>query len=91
MAYQEVSSSEMTGIAKKMNGDLEGLPLHTHLAIVEMVKVLADHRNLTMKVAFQKSQQEQQERALSQQREALDRQAQAADEAAIAKLGPLPT
>lgn len=38
----------MYGIAKKFNQQMEQFPMHTHSAIVEMVRVGMQHRNLQM-------------------------------------------
>jgi hypothetical protein len=67
MAQQQLSSDEMYGIAKKINRELEQFPMHTHSAIVEMVRVGMQHRNLGMQADVQAKQQEQQERMLKMQ------------------------
>ena len=64
MAQQEIPSNELFGIAKRINSELEALPLHTHAAIVQMVTVGKDHRNLALQRAHQQEQQDQQERII---------------------------
>jgi hypothetical protein len=80
MAQQQLSSDEMYGIAKKINRELEQFPMHTHSAIVEMVRVGMQHRNLGMQADVQAKQQEQQERMLKMQEQ--QQQAQLAQMAA---------
>jgi len=68
MAEQALNSSdELYGIAKRINRELDGLQIHSHGAIVEMVKVGFEHRNMGLKKAFQDQQVAQQERALKMQ------------------------
>lgn len=64
MAQQELTSAEMYGIAKRINTELEALPLHTHAAIVEMVTVGKAHRNLVLQHASKVAQEDQQERII---------------------------
>lgn len=64
MAQQELSSDEMYGIAKKFNRELEQLPMHTHSAICELIRVGMQHRNLAMQAAAQAAGIEQQNKAL---------------------------
>lgn len=64
MAQQELSSSELFGIAKRINNELEALPLHTHAAIVQLVTVGRDHRNIAMQHANKVAQEEAQERII---------------------------
>lgn len=64
MAQQQLSSNEMYGIAKKINNELEQFPMHTQSAIVEMVRVGMQHRNLAQQAELQAAQQAQQERML---------------------------
>jgi hypothetical protein len=65
MAQQELSSSEMYGIAKRINNELEVLPMHTHSAICEMIRVGMQHRNLAMQAAANAENNARQERALA--------------------------
>lgn len=58
-------SEELYGIAKKMNGQLEELPLHQHSAVVEMVKVGMQARALGEQHAAQEAQRAMQERQLA--------------------------
>jgi hypothetical protein len=90
MALQEISSSEMYGISKRINAELEAFPLHCHSAIVEMVRVGMQCRNLAMQHAAQEAQKEQQEKQLAMQQQMLDHQAKQADRAAIEKIGLVP-
>lgn len=90
MAMQELSPSELYGISKRIDAELEQLPMHTHSAIVEMVRVGMQHRNLAMQAAAQEAQKDQQERALQMQQQMLDAQQKQADRAAIEKIGLVP-
>lgn len=86
MAQQELSSDEMYGIAKKINRELEQLPMHTHSAICELVRVGMQHRNLAMQAAAQAAQSEQQSKALKireQELQLMTMQAQRAESTAI--------
>ena len=64
---QEITASEMYGIAKKFNNEMEALPLHTHSAIVEMVRVGMQHRNLSMQAMDKARADALQERAMRAQ------------------------
>jgi hypothetical protein len=64
MAQQEITSQELYGIAKRINSELEALPLHTHSAVVEMLTIGKDHRNLVLKSAQMNLQNDQQERII---------------------------
>jgi hypothetical protein len=64
---QNLSSNEMYGIAKRINNELEEFPMHTHSAIVEMVRVGMQHRNLTMQADQNAKTAGLQERALKVQ------------------------
>lgn len=61
---QQPTADEMYGIAKKFNRELEAFPMHTHSAIVEMVRVGMQHRNLVLQNEQNLKQQQQQERVL---------------------------
>jgi hypothetical protein len=60
----EITSNEMYGIAKKFNAEMEALPMHTHSAIVEMVRVGMQHRNLQLQAADKARNEALQERAV---------------------------
>lgn len=62
---QETDSDTMYGIAKKFNREMEALPIHTHSAIVEMIRVGMQHRNLALQKADQDRGKEMQERSLA--------------------------
>ena len=61
---QEVDSDTMYGIAKKFNREMEAFPMHTHSAIVELVRVGMQHRSLAMAKADKDKNDELQERAV---------------------------
>ena len=63
----EVTSEEMYGIAKKFNKDMEALPMHTHSAIVELIRVGMQHRILAMQKADKDRNDALQERAVEVQ------------------------
>lgn len=90
MAIQEIKSDEVFGIAKKMNRELEALPLHTHSAIAELVKVGVQHRNLAMQHASQQEQKSQQERVLAIQEHQIQMQKDAAQKQAVAGMALVP-
>lgn len=94
----------MYGIAKKFNKEMEDLPIYTHSAVVEMIRVGMQHRDLKMqaedrarKEAFHAEQAEQQrlqnERAIKAQEEyvALEKARQQQTDAERLKLAPGPT
>lgn len=60
----EITSNEMYGIAKKFNAEMEALPMHTHSAIVEMVRVGMQHRNLQLQAEDRARNEALQERAV---------------------------
>lgn len=88
MDQQEISSAEIFGIAKKWATEMQGLPLHTHSAIVEMVKVDMQHRQLAMQKAHQKAQEDQQERILRIKESEMERAQQAQSEKDAAAMRP---
>ena len=61
---QEITSDELFGIAKKVNRELETLPLHTHSAIVNMITTGMQHRQLAMQAANQQEQMALKDRSL---------------------------
>lgn len=68
----ELSSAEMFGIAKKVNQDLEALPLHTHSAIVEMIRVGMQHRQLAMQREDAEKKAAQEEHMIRMRQQQLD-------------------
>lgn len=77
----EVKGDELFGIAKKMNRELEELPLHTHSAIVEALRLSMQHRQIAMQRAEHEAQIERQNKQIEIQQNQL-KLAQAADERA---------
>jgi hypothetical protein len=69
---RELSSAEMYGIAKKFTGEIEAFPLHTHSAIVEMVKVGIQHRQIGAQKELADKQQALAEEQLRLQRQHMD-------------------
>jgi ribonuclease HI len=53
---QQISVEEMFGIAKKFALQLKGFPMETESAIVEMIRVSMQHRNLQMQREQQESE-----------------------------------
>jgi hypothetical protein len=45
-----VTSEVMLGMAKKMNAEMEKLPLQSHAAIINFLTSLVQHRQITMKI-----------------------------------------
>lgn len=90
MAQQELTSAELFGIAKKFNSELEQFPMHSHSAIVEMVRVGMQHRNLAMQDADRREANDRQERALKIQENHLQNQKHEEDKAAIRAIGLVP-
>lgn len=90
MAQQELSADEMYGISKKINRELEVFPLYTHSAIVQMVKVGVEHRNLAMQAANHHEQKAQQERVLAIQEHQIQMQKDAAQKQAVAGMALVP-
>lgn len=89
-----MSSDEMYGLAKKMNRDLEQLPLHTHGAIIQLVNIAFEHRKLAMQRAEKEKQEAQQAKVIEfQERQTKileERQRRAdADALNIASLSPV--
>lgn len=69
---QEPTAAEMYGIAKKFNEQMLDYPMHTHSAIVEMVRVGMQHRNLCEQADDRKRQSAMQERALQIQEQQVE-------------------
>lgn len=69
---QEVTAEQMYGIAKKFNKEMEDFPLHSHSAIVELVRVGMQHRSLAVQRAEQEAQIARQEQALDLQRQQME-------------------
>jgi hypothetical protein len=61
---QEVDPDLMYGIAKKFNHEMMAFPMHTHSAIVEMVRCGMQHRNLAMAKADKDADDELRKRAV---------------------------
>ena len=63
-----LNSAEMFGTAKKINNDLEQLPLHTHGALVNLLTTAFQHRQVGMQRedALQKQRQQEQMLALQE-------------------------
>ena len=64
---QELSSEEIYGIAKKINLQLEPFKLHTHSAIIEMVRVGLQHRQLDCERQNKTKMDDERARALTLQ------------------------
>ena len=41
-------TEQIYGIAKRMNLELEKLPMHTHAGIVTMLRTMVEHRNIEL-------------------------------------------
>ena len=76
----------MYGIAKKFNQECEAFPMHTHSAIVEMVRVGMQHRNLKLQAEQNAKQAEQQERVLKVQEQQMELQKMAHQREAAAQI-----
>jgi hypothetical protein len=72
---KEITPDEMYGIAKKFNHEMDELPIETHSAIVELIRVGRDHRNIQMQRADaerrEAEQKAAQERAYEMQQKQL--------------------
>jgi hypothetical protein len=86
MAAQELAPEELYGIAKRIDRELEALPLHTHSAICEMVRCGMQHRQLAMQAAHQQEQKDQQTRQLNLQEQHMKMQQDAQSRAAAAAM-----
>lgn len=62
-----MTSAEMFGTAKKINNDLEQLPLHTHGAVVSMLTTAFQHRQVGMQREDAMQKQREQQRMLDLQ------------------------
>lgn len=69
---EQVTPNEMYGIAKKFNEQLMAYPMHTHSAIVELVRCGMQHRNLQEQADDRDRQRAQQERMLDIQQQQVD-------------------
>lgn len=69
---KEVSSDEMYGIAKKFNHDMEQLKIEDHSAIVELVRVGRDLRNIKLQAADKEQQDAMRRQAMETQRKQLE-------------------
>jgi len=75
----------MFGIAKKIDNELNDLPLHTHQAIVQMISVGAQHRQVAMQRKEHEEQMERQKQALEQNEARLKLEQLANERAAAAQ------
>jgi hypothetical protein len=64
---QELQPSEMYGIARKFNDQLMAYPVQTHSAIIEMVRIGRDHRNLMEQKAAADAENALRQRAVTVQ------------------------
>lgn len=69
---KEITSDEMYGIAKKFNQQMEELPMHTHSAIIELIRVGMQHRNLAMQKADKDRNDAMQQQALNNQTQQIE-------------------
>lgn len=88
MAQQEISSEEVFGIAKRINKELEAFPIYTHSAIVELVTVGKDHRNLVLKAAEMNFRNDQQERIIRLKEFEMQAEQKRQDAAVAQQMGP---
>lgn len=86
MALQEITSDEIFGIAKKFNRELDALPMHTHSAICEMVRVGMQHRNLAMQDADRREKADREERVLKIQEYQIEQHKKTQDAAIAATM-----
>ena len=77
-------TEQIYGIAKKINLELERLPLHTHAGIINMLRTMVDHRNVELQNEMQAAQVKAQEQAMADARKA-HAEAQVKRDAAIAE------
>lgn len=61
-------TEQIYGIAKKINLELERLPLHTHAGIVNMLRTMVDHRNVELQNQMQLEQIKANEAAMADAR-----------------------
>lgn len=88
-----LNSAEMFGTAKKINNDLEQLPLHTHGALVNLLTTAFQHRQVGMQRedALQKQRQQEQMLALQERQMALaEKRQQEADARCVLEM-PAPS
>lgn len=71
-------TEELYGIAKKMTLELEKLPLHSHAAIVTMMKTGLEHRNIELQNEHAIKQAEANRKAMDEAQAAHDRRNAAA-------------
>ncbi len=87
-----LSSAELFGMSKRINNELEELPIQTHSALLQMLNVGLQHRNLCEQRKEKLRQDAMQQQALDNQSKAIqleqDRRNQAADEAAVQAIKP---
>jgi hypothetical protein len=63
-------TEEVYGQAKRINLELEKHPLHTHAAIINMLRTMVDHRNVELQNQAQLEQIKAQEAAMADARKA---------------------
>jgi hypothetical protein len=83
---QEITSEVMYGIAKKFNKEMEAFPLHTHSAIVELVRVGMQHRSLAAQREEAERKQEQDDEIVKHRGQQLELAMAAERRAAAAKV-----
>lgn len=86
---QQISTEEMFGIAKKFALQLKSFPMETESAIVEMVRVSMQHRNLQMQREQQQAEMDnrQRETAMREQQLELMRMAQQRQDSSLVATG----
>ncbi len=69
---QPLTSDELSGISKKYTRELDALPLHSHGAVLKMMQVAYEHRNITMQREEALRQQRLQEMHIENQRREIE-------------------
>jgi hypothetical protein len=82
----EVKGDELFGIAKKFNRELEELPLHTHSAIVEALRISVQHRQIAMQRAEHEAEMERRNQQIELQKKQVDLAMRAEERAAAAEV-----
>lgn len=70
MTPETPPTENIYGIAKRVSLDLEKLPLHTHAAVVVMVKTMMEHRKIVLEAEMNQKQIDAQEAAMADARKA---------------------
>lgn len=68
LALQAPPTENVFGIAKKMALELEKLPLHTHAAIVGLLKMMTEHRQVCLQSEMQAAQKAANDAAMEEAR-----------------------